>query len=131
MKKTTKKENFGAIIEVLKSAGREDLVPVMEHEIALLEKKANSGKLTKTQTENEGIKALIVKELERVGKPVSITNLMNQSPELATAVGNSNQKLSALMTQLKNANVVVRTLDKKTAMFSLAVESQEPEDIEE
>ena len=128
MKKVTKKENFGAIIEVLKSAGREDLVPVMEHEIALIDKKANSGKLTKTQTENESIKALIVKELERVGKPVSITGLLNESPDLAVAVGNSNQKLSALMTQLKNANVVVRTTDKKTALFSLAVKLEDTEE---
>lgn len=131
MKKVTKKENFGAIIEVLRSAGREDLVPVMEHEIELIDKKANSGKMTKTQTENEGIKALIIAELGRIGTPVSITNLMNKSPELAEKVGNSNQKLSALMTQLKNADIVVRTTDKKTALFSLAVESQEPEEVEE
>ena len=130
MKKVTKKENFGKIIEVLKASGREDLVPVMEHEIELIEKKANSGKMTKTQTANEEIKEFMVAEMTRIARPVSITDLLKESPELAEKVGNSNQKVSALMTQLKNAKVVVRTQDKKTALFSIN-EDLEPEDIED
>lgn len=129
-KKPTKKENFGRIIEVLKANGRDDLVEVMQHEINLIEKKATSGKMTKTQTENEVIKNFMVTEMARVGKPISITRLMTESPELAEKVGNSNQKLSALMTQLKNAGVVVRTQDKKTALFSLA-EDTDTEEVEE
>lgn len=127
MKKVTKKENFGKIIEVLKTSGREDLVPVMEHEIELIEKKANSGKMTKTQEANETIKDLMIAEMTRIARPVSITELINASPELAEKVGNSNQKVSALMTQLKNSGVVVRTQDKKTALFSIN-EDLEPED---
>lgn len=122
MKKVTKKENFGKIIEVLVSAGREDLVPVMEHEIELIDKKATSGKMTKTQEENVTIKELMVAEMIRIARPVSITDLLKESPELAEKVGNSNQKVSALMTQLKNAGVVVRTQDKKTALFSVVTE---------
>lgn len=122
MKKVTKKENFGKIIEVLVSAGREDLVPVMEHEIELIDKKATSGKMTKTQEENVIIKELMVAEMTRIARPVSITDLLKESPELAEKVGNSNQKVSALMTQLKNAGVVVRTQDKKTALFSVVTE---------
>lgn len=131
MKKVTKKENFGAIIEVLKSAGREDLVPVMEHEIELIEKKAGNAKMTKTQTENEVIKALIVTALRNIGRPTTITDLLKNTPELAEKVGNSNQKVSALMTQLKNADVVIRTQDKKTALFSLAQELEEVEEVAE
>lgn len=119
-KKTTKKENFGMIIEVLKANGREDLVEVMQHEIDLIEKKATSGKMTKTQEANETIKELMLNEMRRIGKPISITELLKESPTLAEQVGNSNQKVSALMTQLKNSNVVVRTQDKKTALFSIA-----------
>ena len=128
MKKITKKENFTTIIEVLKNAGREDLVPVMEHEIELIEKKASSGKKTKTQTENEDIKNLILAELERIGKPVSITELINQSEKINTATGGSNQKVSALMTQLKNAQLVVREQDKKKAVFRLATEEDYTEE---
>lgn len=118
--KVTKKDNFKAIIEVLAKAGREDLVPVMEHEIELIEKKASNAKMTKTQEANQDIKALIVKELARIARPVTITELISESSEIAEITGGSNQKVSALMTQLKNSNQVVRTQEGKKAMFSIA-----------
>jgi len=120
MKKVTKKENFGAIVEVLRNAGRTDLVEVMEHEIELLNKKATSGKMTKTQEENEVIKAKIVAKLTELGKAVSITELINEDEEIAEMTKGSNQKVSALMTQLKNAGTVERVQDKKTAKFKIA-----------
>ena len=118
--KSTKRDNFISIIEVLKGAERTDLVEVMEHEIELLDKKKASGKMTKTQVANEDIKALIVEELARLAKPVSITELISESAEVAEKCGNSNQKVSALMTQLKNAGAVVRTTEGKKALFSVA-----------
>lgn len=118
--KITKKDNFKAIIEVLEQAGRKDLITVMENEIALIEKKALSAKKTKTQEKNQDIKALIISELARIGKPVSITELLGASPAVADATGSSNQKTSALMTQLKNAGQVVRSQDGKKAVFSIA-----------
>lgn len=122
MKKTTKKENFGKIIEILEEVGREDLVEVMQHEIELIDKKASSGKLTKTQTENEDIKTLILKELTRIGRAVTITELLKESTEVNKATAGSNQKVSALMTQLKNAHEVVREVNGKKATFRLATE---------
>ena len=118
--KITKRDNFISIIEVLKGAERTDLIEVMEHEIELLDKKKASGKMTKTQVANEDIKALIVEELTRLAKPVSITELISESAEIAEKCGNSNQKVSALMTQLKNAGAVVRTTEGKKALFSVA-----------
>lgn len=118
--KSTKRDNFISIIEVLKGAERTDLIEVMEHEIELLDKKKASGKMTKTQVANEDIKALIVEELARLAKPVSITELISESAEVAEKCGNSNQKVSALMTQLKNAGAVVRTTEGKKALFSVA-----------
>ena len=118
--KITKRDSFISIIEVLKGAERTDLVEVMEHEIELLDKKKASGKMTKTQVANEDIKALIIEELTRLAKPVSITELISESAEIAEKCGNSNQKVSALMTQLKNAGAVVRTTEGKKALFSVA-----------
>ena len=118
--KITKRDSFISIIEVLKGAERTDLVEVMEHEIELLDKKKASGNMTKTQVANEDIKALIVEELARLAKPVSITELISESAEVAEKCGNSNQKVSALMTQLKNAGAVVRTTEGKKALFSVA-----------
>ena len=118
--KVTKRDNFISLIEVLKSVGRNDLIEVMEHEIELLDKKKVSGKMTKTQEANEDIKALIISELTRIGQPVTITELIVQSAEIAEKCGNSNQKVSALMTQLKNSGAVIRTMDGKKAVFSVA-----------
>lgn len=129
-KKITKKENFTTIIGVLESVGREDLVEVMKHEIELIDKKASSGKMTKTQEANQDIKNLILEELERIGEPVSITELINKSEEINKATAGSNQKVSALMTQLKKAHQVVREQKGKKATFRLATEDDTFEDEE-
>lgn len=120
MTKVTKKDNFKSIMEVLVANGREDLAEVMAHEIELIEKKSANAKATKNQVANEGIKDLILKVMAELDRPVTITELINASEELKTATNGSNQKVSALMTQLKNANQVVRTQEGKKAMFSLA-----------
>lgn len=122
-KRTTKKENFKAIVEILQANNREDLVKIMEHEIALIEKKASSAKLTKTQQANQDIKTLIIQELTRLAEPLTITDLLKNSVELYEATAGSNQKVSALMTQLKAEGQVVRTTNGKKAMFSVPDEN--------
>ena len=117
--KLTKKENFMRVIEVLQNQGLEDLVAVMQHEIDLLDKKAQNKTATKTQLANESTKALIVQELTRLGTPTTITDLIKASPELAEVTNGSNQKVSALMTQLKNAGIVTRVADGKKALFTI------------
>lgn len=122
-KRITKKENFKAIIEILQNNNREDLVQVMEHEIALIEKKASNAKLTKTQEANQDIKTLIIQELVRLGEPVTITDLLKNSAELYEATAGSNQKVSALMTQLKTSGQVIRGQVGKKAVFSVPDEN--------
>lgn len=122
MKKVTKKENFEKIIGVLKTQGFDELVQVMQHEIELLDKKKANGKMTKTQEQNEDIKAIILDTLRDSDTPLSITELLNKNTELNKMVGGSNQKASALMTQLKNADLVVRTTQGKKAVFSINTE---------
>lgn len=133
MKKVTKKDNFKAIMEVLTEVGRNDLVEVMAHEVELLEKKAGSGKMTKTQEQNEVIKQKIIAKLTELGKAVTITELINADTEIAELTNGSNQKVSALMTQLKNANLVDRIQDKKVAKFQVAqtVDTAEVEEVAE
>lgn len=118
--KLTKKENFKRVIEVLEERGLTDLVEVIQHEIDLIEKKSANKTATKNQQANEGIKEVILKELARVGKPVTITELINASAEIVELTGGSNQKVSALMTQLKNTGAVVRVADGKKALFTIA-----------
>ena len=88
----------------------------LENEKALLEKKRDNKKATKTQTENVGIKALILEVLaEKSG--VTITEIQSAREELRAL---SNQKISALVKQLKDNGEVVKTVEKGKSLFSLA-----------
>jgi hypothetical protein len=70
-------------------------------------------KPTKTQLENEGIKEQILGVLTTEPKSVG---------DICTEVGISNQKATALLTQLLTANAVVRTEVKGKAHYALPAE---------
>lgn len=129
--KVTKRERFAQLMEIVNASQVEnsaELVSFIEHEVELLSKKnSRSGKPTKTQLANESIKTQIVSVLERANRPMTVTQLLAES-ELADL---SNQKVSALLTQLRESGAVVRTVEKKVAYYSLADEVDEVEDAEE
>lgn len=116
-KKITKKEMFKMVVELATKNGRNDIVEFANHEIELLENKANRTTLTATQKENENIKVTILKELARIATPVTITDLQAQSEVLKDF---SNQKISALLKQLVDNKQVVKVTDKKKSYFSVA-----------
>lgn len=120
-KKITKKERFMELINLVNASeveSKSEMVAFLEHEIELLERKSSSSAKTKTQQEHEKIMALIVEELRKVGKPVTITELMKESVVMAEY---SNQKLSSLLKKLTEAEnpVVVKTIEKKKSYFSV------------
>lgn len=129
--KVTKRERFAQLMEIVNASQVEnsaELVSFIEHEVELLNKKnSRSGKPTKTQVANETIKAQIVSVLERVERPMTVTQLLAES-ELADL---SNQKVSALLTQLRESGTVVRTVEKKVAYYSLADEVEDTEEMGE
>ena len=122
-KRITKKEMFNEIIKMMNgeqmSVSAQAVIDFANHEIELLNKKSSSssGKPTKTQLENEGYKEVILEALATADKPMTISEIMEYADGLA---GLKNQRVSALMTQLKNAGKVIRTEEKKKAYFSLA-----------
>lgn len=116
-KKMTKKDYFNQIKELV--VGNVELENFINHELELLDKKSASKAPTKVQIENESIKELIVETLSTFEKPATISDIQNANDELAKL---SNQKISALLTQLINADKVVRTTDKKKAYFTLKSE---------
>lgn len=124
--KVTKRERFEQIKAFVKD--NEELVAFIDHEIELLNKKnSRSGKPTKTQLENEKIKNTILDILKTVGKPVTVTQLL-ANDELD---GLSNQRVSALLTQLRKADKVERIVEKKVAFYFIKEESDEVEEVEE
>ena len=114
-KKTTKKEYFNQLLEIVK--GNNELTDFITHEIELLERKATRKSLTSNQVANNNIKDVIVATLKELAKPSTITDIQNANTELAEL---SNQKISALLTQLINSNLVIRVVEKKKAYFSIA-----------
>ena len=116
--------------EVIKMMMNEEVVKAnptyvayLENELALLDKKAQNKKATKTQEQNVGIKATILKVLATIGSG-TVTDIQNGNEELSAL---SNQKVSALVRQLVESGEVVKTTDKKKSIFSLAKSEVEGE----
>ena len=121
-KKLTKKDYFEMIKGVC--ADRTDIVDFCNHEIELLSRKNSKSGATKTQKENEIVANMLVEELAKIGKPITITDLMNTSETVKNYTlenGNNltNQKISAIFTQLKDNHRIVRVVDKKKSYFSI------------
>lgn len=115
-KKVTKREYYGMILGMAEVQERQDLVDFINHEIELLDKKASNKRPTKVQVENENIKGIIIETLENLGKAVSISEMQEASEVLANL---SNQKISALLTQLVKAEKVARVEDKRKTLFKI------------
>ena len=114
-KKMTKRDYFNALLNVEEVKGNPAMVDFINHELELLAKKNSSErKPTAAQKENEGIKVIILAALTTT--PTSISDLQKKDAALAEI---SNQKISALLRQLIIDNKVVRTEDKKKALFAL------------
>ena len=115
--------------EAVENYSVEQAVEFIDGRIAQVAKKNATGgerKLTKTQLENEGTKGVILEVLSNVTEPVTIADMQ----KLSTALGAlSNQKITALVSQLAKANAIERTEVKGKAYFALP--SAEVEDTEE
>ena len=112
-KKMTIVEMYAKVIEKAKGVLSEDEIKFLEERAEMHSKKNANRKPTKAQAENEEIKAKILEVMEK-GVKYTVTDIQK-------AVGlESNQKASALVRQLKESDLVVRTEEKGKAYFSLA-----------
>ena len=116
MKKITKKEMFAQILTHLTD---ENEIEFINHEIELLENKRGSKKPTPTQVANEHFKEVIVEVLTSSETPLEIKDIQNKDPRLEIL---SNQKMSALLTQLKTSGVVERVVEGRKALFKVVGE---------
>lgn len=111
-KRITKRDYFNELKVVASKMGREDLVLFCDKELALLDRKRNkSGKPTAAQLVNEGIKATIVEILVESDEPMRAT-------VIATDLGESVQKATALLKQLVEANAIERIEEGKVVTFT-------------
>ena len=117
-KKMTKKEIINLLIDVLMGNKEVEDVQIfidfLIHERELLERKYSNSGQTKTQKENEILKEKIVETLKELNKFSTITEIQESNTEL---VNLSNQKISALLKQLVDSNVIEKVIEKKKAYF--------------
>lgn len=110
----TKRENYAELRTLALAGARSDLVAFIDHEVELLDRKNKAPKkATKTQVENEALKDRILEVLGSASAPMTAT-------AIGEALGLSVNKVSALLTQLKEDNSVTREVVKRKAYFSLA-----------
>ena len=111
--KKTIATKFDEVIAILESLGHKEQAEFIAERKELHEKKNANRKPSKAQTENEEIKVKILEVMED-GKSYTVTDIQK-------AVGlESNQKASALVRQLKEADLVIRNEVKGKAYFTKA-----------
>ena len=120
----TNKMTYAKALEIAMNAVKEnkevyDKLDALKASIA--KKNSAERKPTVTQKANEGYKIAILEFME-VGKKYTITDLMKEVVELADL---SNQRVSALVRQLKEEGLVERTEEKRKAYFSKKVVTNE------
>ena len=116
-KKMTKRQMYEALKAKYNFTDEE--TQFIDHEIELLDKKAGKGgekKLTPEQEKNETLKGVILEALDG-GVQMTISQMIKEIPELNEF---SNQKVSALVRQLRTDLLVNRVEVQGVAYFSKA-----------
>lgn len=112
-KKMTKREMFEQIKANYDLTAAE--VAFIDHELELLAKKNSADKKpTAQQVANEGLKSVILETLSVNGGLMTVTDVQKSCAELSEL---SNQRVSALLRQLKDDGKVERVEDKRKAYF--------------
>ena len=108
----TKKEMFANIATLL--ADNAEVVEFCNHEVELLENRKSSKRgMTATQKANVEIKANIVSILNEAEEAMTVTEIL-QDGRMA---GFTNQKVSALLRQLKEEGLIDKVIEGKKARF--------------
>lgn len=118
IKKITKRDNFNALLAIPAVTENAQLVSFIEHEIELLDKKNSADKKpTAQQIANKGVMETIMQVLSENGGLMTVTDVQKSNAALAEL---SNQRISALLRQLKDERKVERVEDKRKAFFKIA-----------
>lgn len=125
--KITKRMRFEELKGIMEGLGKTDLIAFIDHEIELIDRKAENRKAGtgKKAVENNALTELVIEELARIGK-CTITELLKKSEILTNYVTEdgkvlSNQKISSLLKPLYvgDSPKVERTMEKKSVYFKV------------
>ena len=111
----TKREKFEMLMAISEVKSNPILSEFIAHELELLAKKnASEKKPTAVQVANEGLKQTIMDVLNENGGLMTVTDIQKSCEELSEL---SNQKVSALIRQLKDDGKVEKVEDKRKSFF--------------
>jgi hypothetical protein len=115
--KITKREIINTMLADENIKGNEMYVIYLEHELELLNKKAEKrGKSDEELAEIARLKSLITDTLATVGKG-TVSEIQKANSELGDL---SNQKVTSLLKALKEEGVVIRATEGRKTIFYLA-----------
>ena len=119
VKKLTKRDRFEALLKMDEVKADPAMVEFINHEIDLLTRKnAGDKKPTANQIANDGYKDIIFAELSaNPDKLYTVTELIKGVDGLGDL---TNQRVSALLRQMIDANGVEKVVDKRKSYFRLA-----------
>ena len=116
-------KNAIAVIETTSAENKAELIEGLNHEVELLARKASTPrKPTKTQLENEELKNAVYDYLDNEDAPRTIKDIMT---DVEAVSGLSNQRVTHLLTALRNEGKVKRTLVKKVPYYEIGTEEEE------
>ena len=118
-KKMTKKDYFNALLNIPEVGTKPELVAFIDHELELLERKAEkkteNKKPTATQIENEKLKSAILEYM----KPGTIYTIKEMLENIEECDGFSTPKMSALLHSLAKEEKVERVEEKRKIYWKL------------
>lgn len=116
-------KNAVAVIETSSAENKAELIEGLNHEVELLARKASTPrKPTKTQLENEELKNAVYDYLDNEDAPRTIKDIM---ADVEAVSGLSNQRVTHLLTALRNEGKVKRTVVKKVPYYEIGTEEKE------
>lgn len=132
--KMVKKEVFALLLEKVDAIDLTELeynevVRVLKNEIALIEKKTSDKRVSGNAEANANFKDIILEVLEEQENAVTVSEMIELDDRFVDDKGKklSNQRMSALFTQLKNEGLIIRLRDKKKAVFKLKSKATDKE----
>lgn len=121
VEKRTKKELFTLLLAVEGIKGNKEFEDFIKNEISLLEDKQAKAKAKRAKSgeDREKLKTEIFEVLLANPTAMRIAEIQKKNNVLADL---SNQKMSSLLTEMANAGLVVRSVEKKLVYFSAKID---------
>ena len=119
VKKLTKRDRFEALLKLSEVQADPAMIEFINHEIDLLaHKNAGDKKPTANQIANDGYKDIIFAEMTaNPDKLYTVTDLIKNVDGLGDL---TNQRVSALLRQMIDADKVEKIVDKRKSYFRMA-----------